>query len=76
PRCADLPTATHAAEVFGVASVTEGATLGGAYLDKRLAPRLPGLPLPWLRGYGPAAGVRWHEFVALLARRVDSPEAI
>lgn len=40
PRCADLPNATRAAEVFGVAYVMEGATLGGAYLYKRLAVKL------------------------------------
>ena len=76
PRCADLPNATRAAEVFGVAYVMEGATLGGAYLYKRLAPRLPGLPLQWLRGYGQATGVRWQEFLEQLARQIDSPEAI
>ena len=53
-----------------------GATLGGAYLYKRLAPRLPGLPLQWLRGYGQATGVRWQEFLEQLARQIDSPEAI
>ncbi len=59
-----------------VAYVMEGATLGGAYLYKRLAPRLPGLPLQWLQGYGQATGVRWQEFLEQLARQIDSPEAI
>ena len=59
-----------------MAYVMEGATLGGAYLYKRLAPRLPGLLLQWLRGYGQATGVRWQEFLEQLARQIDSPEAI
>ncbi|HHN1636268.1 TPA: biliverdin-producing heme oxygenase, partial [Pseudomonas aeruginosa] len=45
-------------------------------LYKRLAPRLPGLPLQWLQGYGQATGVRWQEFLEQLARQIDSPEAI
>ncbi|HBO7423949.1 MULTISPECIES: biliverdin-producing heme oxygenase [Pseudomonas aeruginosa group] len=76
PRCADLPVATRAAQVFGVAYVMEGATLGGAYLYKRLAPRLPGLPLQWLQGYGQATGPRWQDFLEQLARQVVSPESI
>ncbi len=74
PRCADLPNATRAAEVFGVAYVMEGATLGGAYLYKRLAPRPPGLPLQWLQGYGQATGVRWQELSNSSPGRSTAPK--
>ncbi|TRX73222.1 biliverdin-producing heme oxygenase [Pseudomonas mangiferae] len=70
--CPDAPQATDLASGFGIAYVVEGATLGGAILYKRLSPRLPGLPLEWLRGYGGDTGVRWQRFQQQLARHVLS----
>ncbi len=74
PRCADLPNATRAAEVFGVAYVMEGATLGGAYLYKRLAPRLPGLPLQWLRATARQPGCAGRSFSNSSPGRSTAPK--
>ncbi|GEM_PF-1041060 len=70
--CPHAPQVTDLASGFGVTYVVEGATLGGTILFKRLAPRLPGLPLAWLQGYGSDTGVRWQRFQQQLAQHVLS----
>lgn len=76
PQCPYVPVPRTLAQSFGVAYVSEGATLGGAFLFNRLASVLPGLPLNWLRGYGTETGPLWKSFQRLLAQHVVSQESI
>lgn len=76
PDCPYVPQPTSLAAAYGLAYVCEGATLGGAYLYKRLSPQLSPLPLAWLRGYGPDTGVMWKGFLAHLSQDVTTPEDI
>lgn len=76
PECPYAPAPCSLAEAYGLAYVCEGATLGGAYLYKRLQPQLAPLQLRWLKGYGPDTGVRWKAFTASLAREVTTPAQI
>ncbi|WP_263145327.1 biliverdin-producing heme oxygenase [Pseudomonas sp. RIT-PI-AD] len=71
-ECPQVPLAENLASAFGLAYVVEGATLGGVVLYKRLAPRLPGLPLEWLQGYGAATSGLWQQFQQQLARNIRS----
>lgn len=75
-HCPYVPVPRTLAQSFGVAYVSEGATLGGAFLFKRLASFLPGLPLNWLKGYGVETGPLWTSFQRLLAQHVVSQESI
>lgn len=75
PLCPYSPVAGSLAAAFGLAYVCEGATLGGAYLNKQLRTRL-GLPLHWLRGYEADTGTLWREFQTVLATEVTTPSAI
>ncbi|UAW99368.1 biliverdin-producing heme oxygenase [Halopseudomonas nanhaiensis] len=70
PRCPYIPAPTSQAELLGMAYVTEGATLGGAFLSKRWAGRLDGLSLRWLKGYGAETGALWKSFLDVLAVHV------
>lgn len=76
PMCPYVPVPRTLAESFGIAYVSEGATLGGAFLFNRLAALLPGTPLHWLEGYGAETGPLWRSFQRLLAQHVVSPRAI
>ncbi len=73
----DLPSASHA---LGALYVTEGATLGGQLLRRRLGPSLgltPSHGLAFLTAYGPAVGPMWKAFGAALERfdaALPSPE--
>lgn len=74
--CPYTPCPVTFAQSMGVAYVSEGATLGGAYLYKQLAPRLGGLSVHWLRGYGPDTGRMWQTFMKVLAEQVLSQDDI
>jgi heme oxygenase len=76
PQCPYAPAPGNLAEAYGLAYVCEGATLGGAYLYKRLLPQLAPLQLHWLKGYGPDTGARWKAFTASLAQEVTTLEQI
>nr|WP_276583600.1 biliverdin-producing heme oxygenase [Pseudomonas sp. RIT-PI-S] len=76
PECPYAPMPASLAEAYGLAYVCEGATLGGAYLYKRLSPRLAPLPLHWLYGYGAQTGPLWKGFLARLAEDVITPHQI
>ncbi|WP_325062736.1 biliverdin-producing heme oxygenase [Pseudomonas massiliensis] len=76
PDCPYTPRPQDLAGAYGLAYVCEGATLGGAYLYKRLSPALAPMPLRWLRGYGAQTGPLWKTFLAHLATDVTTPEAI
>lgn len=73
PECPYAPAPDSLAAAYGLAYVCEGATLGGAYLYKRLLPQLAPLPLHWLKGYGADTGTNWKAFTASLAREVTTP---
>ncbi len=74
--CPYTPAPATLAQSMGVAYVSEGATLGGAFLYKQLAPRLGGLSLQWLRGYGTQTGRMWQTFMQVLAEQVLSQDEI
>lgn len=76
PDCPYAPSPENLASAYGLAYVCEGATLGGAFLYKRLSPTLSPMPLRWLDGYGAQTGPLWKGFLAHLAEDVTSPEAI
>lgn len=76
PLCPYVPVPRTLAAAFGVAYVSEGATLGGAFLSSRLKEQLPDMPLHWLRGYGAETGSLWRSFQRLLAQHVVNPQAI
>lgn len=76
PDCPYAPAPDSLAAAYGLAYVCEGATLGGAYLYKRLLPQLAPLPLNWLRGYGAETGAQWKAFTASLAQEVATPAQI
>lgn len=76
PECSYAPRPASLAEAYGLAYVCEGATLGGAYLYKRLSPQLAPMPLRWLHGYAADTGVMWKGFLANLARDVTAPADI
>jgi heme oxygenase len=74
--CPYVPQPYSLAAAYGLAYVCEGATLGGAYLYKRLSPQLAPMPLCWLRGYGPDTGMMWKGFLAHLSQDVTAPADI
>jgi heme oxygenase len=76
PECPYTPAPENLAGAYGLTYVCEGATLGGAYLYKRLLPQLAPLPLHWLRGYGADTGAQWKAFTASLAQEVTTPAQI
>lgn len=76
PQCPYAPMPDSLAQGYGLAYVCEGATLGGAYLYKRLLPQLAPLQLHWLKGYGADTGARWKAFTASLAHEVTTPAQI
>jgi heme oxygenase len=76
PQCPYAPMPEHLAAAYGLAYVCEGATLGGAYLYKRLLPQLAPLPLHWLKGYAADTGANWKAFTASLAQQVTTPAQI
>lgn len=76
PKCPYVPVPETLAQSFGIAYVSEGATLGGAFLFNRLASVLPDVSLNWLKGYGDETGPLWRSFQRLLAQHVVSQESI
>ena len=72
PLCPYTPVPDSLAAAFGLAYVCEGTTLGGAYLNKQLRPRL-GLPLHWLKGYDADTGSLWRAFQESLATEIRTP---
>lgn len=76
PICPYAPVPLTLPAAFGVAYVSEGATLGGAFLFDALAKRLSGVQLHWLQGYGKQTGPLWRSFQRLLAQQVVSPRDI
>lgn len=68
--CPFTPQPASLAEAFGVSYVCEGATLGGAFLYKRLREQLKPLSLHWLQGYGAQTGPLWQRWQAALAEQV------
>lgn len=74
--CPFTPRPTSLPEAFGVSYVCEGATLGGAFLYKRLRQQLSPLSLQWLQGYGAQTGPLWQRWQAALAEHVVEPADI
>ncbi|MDQ8034811.1 MAG: biliverdin-producing heme oxygenase [Bordetella sp.] len=72
--CATLP-ALDAPDAYalGVAYVIEGSQLGGRFLARQLAERMPGHPLHYLNGYGADLGPLWKGFLQYLDTQVQSP---
>ena len=70
-----LPALHTSAAALGCLYVTEGSTLGGRELARRLDHLLPvdtGEGRRFLLGYGPRHGAMWREFCAALERCGDS----
>ncbi len=66
PDCPYVPVPHSLPEALGMTYVVEGATLGGSFLLRQLADRLPQSSLAWLKGYGQDTGNRWKDFLRLL----------
>ena len=77
PVAPDLPTPRSATEALGLMYVTEGSTLGGRDLARRLEHLLPrdsDLGRRFLFGHGPRHGAMWREFCAALEACGDTPQ--
>lgn len=71
PRCARLPSVPAIAEALGCLYVTEGATLGGQIVKRRVASRLglaPGHGCSFFGSYGEEVGLLWKDFRAILGQ--------
>ncbi len=74
PAGVDPPVVASRPAVLGCLYVTEGATLGGRELGRRLEPVLGPLGLPepegrrFLLSYGARQGAMWRQFCAVLER--------
>lgn len=66
PDCPYITPPRDLAECFGMTYVMEGATLGGTFLLRTLADRLPNHSLVWLNGYGDNTGRLWKQFLRAL----------
>ena len=77
PPDADVVAPTSAEDVAGAAYVTEGATLGGAVVLRRLE-QVGDQPLPhrFFTSYGPDRGRRWRELRARLDAASLDAEAV
>ena len=76
PAPPELPTLGSAGEALGCLYVTEGSTLGGRELARRLDPLLvPGSAegRRFLLGHGPRHGEMWREFCRALETYGDTP---
>lgn len=76
PAPPDLPALRSAAEALGCLYVTEGSTLGGRELARRLDHLLPpdsDSGRRFLLGHGPRHGAMWREFCAALEMCGDTP---
>ena len=72
----DLPAPRSAAAALGLMYVTEGSTLGGRELARRLDHLLPPdteQGRRFLLGHGPRHGAMWREFCAALNSCGDTP---
>ncbi len=72
-----LPALHSPAQALGCLYVTEGSTLGGRELARRLDHLLPPGSAEgrrFLLGHGPRHGAMWREFCAALEQCGDSPE--
>jgi len=70
PACEDLPRMDSAAMAFGALYVTEGSTLGGSIIARRLATRIgvsAGRGATFFTGHGSATAVRWKIFTLALS---------
>jgi heme oxygenase (biliverdin-IX-beta and delta-forming) len=69
PRCPYLPSMECPTTALGCMYVTEGATLGGQVISRRLKEHLglePGNGASFFAGYGLSTGAMWRSFVARL----------
>jgi heme oxygenase len=73
PLAAPLPCATCDAERLGILYVLEGACLGGAFIARGLAARLPEAPHSFFSSPGPE---RWARFQQLATRHTGSPAQV
>ena len=78
-----LPGAVHPIaaggerEALGMMYVLEGSTLGGLVIRRKLEAAGQAMTgLSFLDPYGEAAAERWRDFLAVLATRVRSPDAV
>ncbi len=77
PRPARIPAVDRWPHALGYLYVIEGSTLGSQLINRHLSGRL-GLGhdvTSFLRGYGPATGSRWREFLAVLAPCLSASDA-
>jgi heme oxygenase len=62
PHCSQPPAIDSADAAMGALYVLEGSTLGGRHICKLVRRGLPGAPLRFFEGYGPATGPNWIRF--------------
>lgn len=62
PACEALPDLSTLPRALGCCYVLEGATLGGKYVRRRLAGRVPDEATGYLNCYGEEVGPRWNAF--------------
>lgn len=76
PECrpADLPSLGSTAAALGCAYVMEGSTLGGRHISALIAKgsAVPEGAFRFFQGYGQETGIKWREFLEILAVFGDS----
>ena len=69
PYCRDVPHYATKSEILGALYVTEGASLGGQFLARRIEAELglsSGVGYSFFTGYGERTAQRWKELRALI----------